>query len=102
MARPPFEFDMPVNDPSEVMPKCSIEINGKKMTVATAVQLGWLRKVGGEYKVTFNEAQQKTQEEAQEANRNVQTVDFTSEHGNAQIKAMAERSSQGMVNSFFT
>ena len=95
------EFDQPVHDSAEVTPKCSIEIAGKRMTIATALQLGWLKKIGGEYKVTYQEAMEKAQADNAKADQNVQTVDFTSEHGNAQIKAMAERSSQDSVNNLF-
>ena len=94
-------WDMPVSDPSDITPKCSIEIEGKRMTIATAMQMGWLKKVNGEYQVAGSPSQDhaKAQEKSAQDNQNVRTIDFTDETGKANIKALNNAGSPQMTAS---
>jgi hypothetical protein len=95
-------FDTPVNSPEQITPKCSIEIEGKRMTIATAMQCGWLTKVGGDYVVSGSPSQdaQKANDQKTEANQNVKTVDFSDDTSRANMDALNKAGSPQLTMSF--
>lgn len=98
------EGDIPIHDLRNITSKSSVSFEGRRMLVSTAVQLGYLTQVGGQYVEANPNAISDAQKQAQDNpdTANTEVVDFTSDHGNSQLQALAQASSPSYVQSTMT